>query len=309
MGMKEKRLHIILATTLFAIFLWVSVKLGDQYQFSVHVPLTIEHIPPGTAPKSNIPRTVLVRFRGEGWRLAGLFFSNDLKCIVDLNTLPSQQQSVTLNDVVDRLSIPVGVQAFDMDPDSLYVAFDSVGYKKVPVLLDYTASFKDHYGQVGPTVISPESVVVEGARSVIENINSWATAHQQFENLKDPVNALVPLLPSEAFLLNLSPAEVRVTIDVQWFAEKVFAGVPVEVLSVPPHREVILVPPRIEVVVRGGVNQLAALSLNDFRSSVDYGVLLSDTTGTIEPEVVIPQGTQMVNKRPGQLQYVIRKRL
>ncbi len=309
MRMKTKRLHIIIATTLFAVFLWVSVKLGDQYQFPLHIPLAIEHIPPGTAPKSTIPRSVLVRFRGEGWRLAGLLFSNDLICTIDLNTLPGQQHSVTLNDVVDRLGIPVGVQAFDMDPDSLYVAFDSIGYKKVPVLLDHAVSFKDHYGQVGPTTTSPESVIVEGARAVLENINSWSTTHLQLENLKDPVNITIPLLPSENFLINLNPAEVTVAIDVQWFAEKIFAGVPVEILSVPPHREVILVPPRIEVIVRGGVNQLAALTLNDFRSSVDYGVLLSDTTGTIEPEVVIPPGTKMVNKRPARLQYVIRKRL
>ncbi len=306
--MKTKRFHIIAATTLFAIFLWTSVKLGETYHTTITVPFSLENLPPGIAPRTVIPAFIHMRVRGEGWHIAGFLMGKKHTCVVDIAAL-ANQSFLALNDVVNRLDLPPGIQPLDMDPDSLFLVFDSLAVKKVPVVLDYTVSFKDHYGQVGPTTVVPDSVIVEGARSLLEAIQSWPTTRQRWENLKDPVGSEVPLLPSTVHALTFTPDVVNVKIDVQWFAEKVFAGVPVEVISVPPHREVILVPPKIEVVVRGGVNRLSAISLNDFRSFVDYGILLSDTTGTIAPEIVVPPGLHIVSKRPEQLQYVIRRRL
>ncbi len=309
MLMKSKRFHIITATTLFAVFLWTSVKLGETYHATISIPFSLENHPPGVAPRTILPPVIHMKVRGEGWRIAGFLLGKERPCVVDVALLSGNQSSVTLNDVVNRIDLPPGIQPLDMDPDSLFLVFDSLGAKKIPVVLDYTMSFKDHYGQVGSTTVVPESVIVEGARSLLGTIEFWPTTKQSLDNLKDPVSIEVPLLPSAVHALTFTPNVVNVTIDVQWFAEKVFAGVPVEVISVPPHREVILVPPKIEVVVRGGVNQLSSISLGDFRSFVDYGILLSDTTGTIGPEIVAPPGLQVVSKRPEQLQYVIRRRL
>ena len=107
-------------------------------------------------------------------------------------------------------------------------------------------------------------------------------------------------------LLSLSPEEV--TVRVEPFAEKRLQGLLVEALSVPPNREVILIPPKIEVVVRGGIEQLAALTVGDFRATADYYSILSDTTGMVETEITSPSGVQIVNRKPERLQYIIRKR-
>ncbi len=307
--MKKKRLHIIAATTLFAILLWISVKLGETYNATISIPFSLKNLPSGMAPRTVLPAAIHMRIRGDGWNLAGLLLGKERPYAAEVSQVSGNHPFITLSDVVRLLDLPAGVQPLEMEPDSLFLVFDSLAVKKIPVLLDYSASFKDHYGQVGPTTVVPESVTVEGARSLLENIRFWPTALQNFDNLKDPLSVEVPLLSSSIHALTFMPNVVTVNIDVQWFAEKVFAGVPVEVISVPPHREVILVPPKIEVIVRGGVNQLSAISLTDFRSFVDYGILLSDTTGTIGPEVVAPSGVQIVSRRPEQLQYVIRRRL
>lgn len=307
--MKHKRIHIIIATTLFAGLLWISVKLGETYQVVIATPLTVNGLPTGMALNAPVPRLLHLRLRGDGWQLAGLMLGADPHCRIDLQSLASRQTTLTIADVVDRLGLPGGIQILDMKPDSISVLFDSLSQKKVPVVLDHTVSFKERYGPVGPTIITPDSILIEGARSVIAPIESWPTTRMTFEDLKAPVDAMVPLAESDRFQLLLQPSEVNVRMDVQWYAEKVFAGLPVELLSVPPHREVILVPPRIELVVRGGVDQLSQLTLNDFRASLDYTVILSDSTGYLEPEIAVPQGLQIVNTRPSRLQFIVRKRL
>jgi hypothetical protein len=83
----------------------------------------------------------------------------------------------------------------------------------------------------------------------------------------------------------------------------------VEARLVPSNREVILIPPRIELVVRAGIKQLSNLSTNDFHVTADYSVILTDTTGTVEPQIAAPPGVQVVRRRPERLTYIIRKSL
>ena len=309
MHVKRLPIHILLATTLFAAVVWTSVNLGFTYQVSRTVPLAITGVPPGMAMKAPVPQQLRLRLRGEGWRLAALMFGPDPRCLVDLGSLPPGSPAITLPDVVERLNLPAGVTATDVNPDSILIAVDSVGTRRVPVVLDQHVTFRDRYGPVGPTLVTPESVLVEGARSVLDMVVAWKTHPLMLENVKAPVDRDVPLLPSDRYLLTVSPSEVRVQIDVQWYAEKELMGIPVEVHSVPPHREVILVPPRIDLVVRGGVEQLAHLTAADVVAEIDYAVILTDTTGLLAPTLHCPPWLQVVSRRPGQLQYVVRKRL
>ena len=102
---------------------------------------------------------------------------------------------------------------------------------------------------------------------------------------------------------------IRVQFNVQPFAEKPFSGLPVEVLDVPANRELILIPPKIDIVVRGGIEQLSGLSLRDFTASVEFGTVVNDTSGFIDPQIGPPSGIQVMSKRPDRLQYIVRKRL
>lgn len=307
--MKKGRIHILIGAALFAALLWVIVNMRDQYQTTIVVPLVLEDIPSGKAIQTPVPRRLFLRCSSDGWRLAAMTLKGDVRCVLDVNSLPANQPALTLKDITERLNLPYGIQPITMRPESLFITLDKSAQKKIPVTLDYQLSFKDGYGLVGSPVVTPESVQVEGAETVLKAISTWKTAFTRFENLKASVETDVSLADTSAYTLRFLPAQVRVRVNVQPFAEKPFSGLAVEVLSVPVSREVILIPPKIDVVVRGGIEQLAGLSLRDFRASVDYSVLVSDASGFIDPQVVSPAGVQLVSKRPERLQYIVRKRL
>jgi hypothetical protein len=307
--MNQKRIHIILATTLSASLLWVSVNLGNTFQTQTTIPLIINGLPSGMAMQAPVPRSIQLKLRGDGWQLAAMTLGAPMQCTIDLTSLQAGQSSITIFDVVERLGIPGGVQPLDMNPDSIIVAFDSLAERRVPVKLDYAVTFRDRYGPVGPATATPESVTLRGARSVLAAMKQWKTAPVVFENLKAPLDMPVRLAESDRYQVEVSPQEVRLRMDVQWFAEKILSGIPVEVQSVPPHREVILVPPRLELVVRGGVDMLSHVNPPDIRASVDYGRILSDTSGSLTPEIDAPPGLQIISTRPERFQYIVRKRL
>jgi YbbR domain-containing protein len=194
-------------------------------------------------------------------------------------------------------------------PETVLVLVDRFVTHRVPVRLDVAYSFRDGYGQVGSVRVHPDSVDIGGAEAVVSRLDSWPTERVLFEDLRAPFDTHIPLASSGTYQLTFSTQSVRVALNVQPFAEKILSGLPVEVRSVPRSQEVILIPPRIELVVRGGIRQLSTLSPSDVDVTIDYASIIADSTGIIETHVNAPEGIQVVQKRPERLQYIVRKSL
>lgn len=307
--MKKQRTHIILGSTLFGILLWLSINMTYDYQTTVTAPLIVKNLPRGMAINTPMPRTLQLKLRGNGWRLASQLTGHELECVLDLASLAPKQRVIILADVAERINLPIGVQAVDMKPESLFVSLERYAEKRVPVVIEPHISFRDGYGQVGSVVIKPESVTIGGAESVLRDISAWGSGRGAFTTLRASVDSDIDIIDTSMQTLTVSPTTVHFTINVQPLAEKIFSGLPVEVRGEQPNREVILIPPKIEIVVRGGIEQLSALTRNDFRATVDYNTILADTTGYTDVEVIPPSGVQVVARRPDRLQYIVRTRL
>jgi YbbR domain-containing protein len=306
--MKQKRLHIIFTTVFFAVLLWISVKLGRQYQTTVIATVDIENLPQGSAIKSSIPRSLRLRLRGDGWQLVPVTMGANLRFPIDLKTSPYQNRIITIRDVTERLSIPMGVQVASMTPDSIFVQLDTYAEKRIRVEPDLKLSFRDGYDQIGKAVVAPESVLVGGARSVLDGMHSWRTVPIAQENVRAPIDMDVPLSDTSGIRLDFTPDNVHVNVEVQPLAEKTFAGIPVEVTDVPSTVEVIVIPPKVDLVVRSGVQTLGALVPESLRTTIGFAEVAADTTGVLVPHVQTPEGVQLVSKRPDRVQYVIRQR-
>ncbi len=307
--MKKRRIHIAVATILIGTFLWLSTNLRETYQITVTAPLSIEEIPPDMAVRTPVPRLMQLKFRGDGWRLAGVLMRPDIHLHVPLSSLPPGNRILTMNDVLERVSLSPGVQLVGMNPETVAVVLDHRTVKRIPVIPDCVVLFREGYGQVGNTMLSPESVTVSGAAALLDRIDRWQTTPTRFDDVKAPVEEDVPLMESPEFMVECAPPVVRVRINVQPFAEKVFGGLAVELRSLPANRDVIFIPPKIEIVARGGIRQLASILPVDFQVSVEYDRIVADTTGIIEPHITTPQGVQIVARRPERVQYIVRKRL
>jgi hypothetical protein len=327
--MNKRQPLILFAACLFGALTWLSVSMGERYQITLTAPLTVEDLPQGYAIRTPVPRTVQLRYRGDGWRLALLQLGADADLRMSFAALrpaaegPGRADSAAatarvlapLNRIITRLDISeraparAGVELTDITPDSILLGLDRFEQRKVPLQLDIATSFREGYGQVGAVTLVPESVTIGGAASIVRTVTSWSTVHREFKDLRTPVEADVALAQSTLLLLTFSAPSTHVSLNVEPFAEKVMSGIPVEGRGVPQHREVIFIPPKLDIVTRGGIRQLANLTAADFRVTVDYAGILADTTGSIDPAIAGPGGIQVVTKRPERVQYIVRKRL
>jgi hypothetical protein len=305
---KDKRYHIVLATTIGAILLWGSVKLGGQFQTTTEVPVVLANVPSSVAPVFPIPRVLDLTVRGEGWQMVNHVWDSDLLLELDGNP-QSAPRIVTLREVRRIIALPEDILLVDMKPESLLVAFEPSVEKRVPILLENHAFFAEGYGLSGRPVVDPESVTVSGAASVLRDLTAWYVATPALTDLRSPVQQAIPLSDNATYLVALSPPSVTLTLNVQPLAEKTLSGIPVSVHSLPHDREVLLIPPRIDILIRGAIDRLAGITSEECRVSVDYRDIEGDTVRSVVPLIELPEGLTVIGRTPERLQFVIRQRL
>lgn len=100
---------------------------------------------------------------------------------------------------------------------------------------------------------------------------------------------------------------VELTIDVQRIVEKSFEGIKIEIVDLPSDRNIVLIPNTLECNLRGGINILGKINNSQISAKVNYRDIVYDTTGSIKPEIIYPENTQLFFTRPEHINYVIKK--
>ena len=307
--MTSRRYHIIFTAVLFAILMWVSINMGYEYNLSMKVPVVVTDLPNKMALKHPVPRFLHTKMRSTGWRLASSLLSGGAECVLNIGSMKGQRTIFVNGELKDQIKVSAGIFPLDISPDTIVIELEPYKTKKIPLLLDVGMEFRDGYGLVGNMTVSPESVVIGGGVSKLSAIESWKTEPKVFRDLREPVSTDLPLETPDDQSIMVYQKSARISFEIQPFAEKTFSGVPVEARVAPVNREVIFIPPRIDVTVRGGIDRLASLAADDFRISVEYEILVAETTGIVQPRIDAPQGVRVIGRRPERLQFIIRKRL
>ena len=100
---------------------------------------------------------------------------------------------------------------------------------------------------------------------------------------------------------------MTVTIDIQRVVDKQFDDINVNVLDVPRNRDVVLLPNKVSIGVRGGIDILGKLNKDQFEAFVFYRQVVLDTLGNVIPQVRLPENTNLLYLKPERLRYIIKK--
>lgn len=301
----NKKVFSIILAVLFSFILWGSVTLSNSYFTTIRVPLRLTNLPKGFAVSSLSIPEVNLRIKGEGWRLASLMLSNDLEYYVSAG-LDSQIRSINLRNALgENAWLSSGIQLFDIYPDHLSLRLERITERKLGIKPEIGLNYRQDFGLASDIKVIPESVFVYGPASIIKNLDAVPTVDKNFSNLDDRVLERVELLPITGLSYSVNSCIVK--FDVQKIVDKSFDNLEVEVRNTPRGENLVVFPNSITVVLRGGINILGRLGNNDLHPFVDYNQVIKDTLGIVEPEVKVPDYVTVIDKKPNQLKYIIKK--
>lgn len=306
--MENKNYQIIILSIFFAILLWFLINMNYEYVTAEEVKINLisnQKI----ALKQPIPNSFTAKIKGRGWDLISFQLTKNPEFNLDLSNAKSGTWNLIKKDILEGISLPQSLTALDASIDFLNLYTDIYDSTKLPVMLDAEIRFKEGYASIGEYRITPESIWVKGAKSIIDTLKFWKTKRVQIKDVSEQVKFKIPLADMPEYVLESDFKEVELILNVEPFADKTFSGINITINSQPANKEVILIPPKIDIIVRGSISKLTEISSDRIQVYIDYMELLNDTTGYIQPRFSIPDGLKILKSNPDKFQYIIRKRL
>ncbi|MBK9099633.1 MAG: hypothetical protein IPM14_16290 [bacterium] len=300
----RKKINIFIASLVFATILWGSISLSDVYYTNVDVKLALLNLPEGYTTGTQLPEKIVIRVRGQGWKLLSINVGPETEFRVTLDK-DSGNYRLNLEKYLETNRLLFSdIDIIKIYPDTINFFVERILTKKLPIVSGLELDFKPGYGLAMDVLLKPDSVLVSGPVSYLRKMEAIKTESRTFTSLDSKTQTEIGFPKMQGF--SFSSNSVEATIDVQRIVDKQFEDIPVEVIDLPDGKEVVLLPNKIGIQVRGGIEILGKLKPGQFNAYVKYLTLVRDTTGSVKPEISLPKNVTLQFTKPDRLRYVIR---
>ena len=317
-----------LRTTIFsvvlALALWLFVSMRSTYEVVTSVPLEFV-LPSNRSIETLVASDVRLKLRATGWHLINILYLNaQSSCVLDLTQSTSTTARIGIQDMKLGFRAPVPATVVEVLSDEFDVQLGIVGQKRVPLRSQVRVETAPGFMVVGSTEMLPDSVNIRGNIKVLSAISSWPTRSREIAGIKEDITGYVGVSDSLRANITVEPKAVYYRARVQRSADVEIEDVPVVIQGAPnapnapsapsapsaagangPISAHSLLPMRVSVSVRGGIQVVEALTANDISVSVDYAQLLNDTTGSIIPTVNAPASVRVLAVQPARLLHTV----
>lgn len=302
--MKIKLIPIVVII-LFSIILWGSVTLSGEFTTTIKVKVKVIDLPKNFSLGSISHKEIYLRVKAKGWELAKIGLSSEFEFLVSAHRKIGKTRIDLRNEVENNTWLTSSFHLVEIAPSHLEIIIDKSITKKVFIKPVINIEFKTDYGLASDIIIEPNRIDVTGSASLLQNIDSIFTQTLDLKDIDNKVVTILPLLEIDG--VKFSRKECNIEFDVQKIVDKSFNDLAVEIRNVPSSKELLINPPNISVVLRGGINKLGRLTNDSIKVYIDYWDVLRLNSESIEPIIEIPTFTTLIDIIPKKLEYVIKQ--
>lgn len=171
--------------------------------------------------------------------------------------------------------------------------------QQLPVHLRLNVKTAENHELIDEPDVSPDSITVSGAQSIVDNLSAWPTDSLVLKNIRDTVRKTVALKDTLNGLAERSEKQVTVVARAGKFAVET-RKVMVEVTGIPAGQDLVtLQPSSIRIQYRVLFDQLfASRRSSEFFATVSYSQIRSDTTGFVRPRIQVPSDLVIRDPEP-----------
>lgn len=225
----RQKLYIFLVCLVISIIIWFTIKLSDEYDMVIQMPVTYTHIPKNKVLTYASDTVLQVEIIDKGSNLFRLLFVDGIQPVkISLRFLPLYLQgnsyhgtitpSLLINEI-EREQNLLG-KIVSVSPDSIYLSFEPEKSRKVPVKAKLDLSFEKQYMRSGPVDFEPDSVTVKGPEHIIEKLDSASLGKITLEKLNENFSGEIRFPADSANqFLSFSPPLINYYVPVEKFTE------------------------------------------------------------------------------------------
>lgn len=302
----KKNLYVIFLSIAFSVILWISISLSNDYVATLQLPLKFINLPEGYLTSSPSSQFINVKLRGKGWNILTAMIISKNDYYVNAGNEIKKNQKLNLRLYAAENSWLTGkLQILEIDPDTVSFSFEKISYAKLKIVPHLQLEFKTGYGLAADVIVEPDSITISGPMQKVNSLTDIPTEMLKIIDLSDRLSQTVSLKSISG--VTFEEQSATVILNVQRIVEHEFEDINIKVLDIPVDRGIVLLPNKINVSLRGGIDVLGKMSSDGINASVHYRDLVLDTVGSVSPLIGFPEHTELVYVKPQQLKYIIKK--
>lgn len=278
-GVGRERIIVFFVALVLALCLWLMVNLSREFNLTVNLPIALGGMPEDRALVENLPSYAKASVSAEGWKLINLY-NNPPVINIDVT-----DQEVNLYDQVQQqMNALPEISVQKVQPLTLTVELEERILKTVPVTSRITTLFDDQYDFLELPTLNPDSITLNGARSLVNDIEMWQTDSITIDDVSSDVSQMVELEePGE--LISLSQYEVRYEGQVAQFTEGE-VQVKISTRGVPSDQEISFSPSMVTVKYDVPLDEYSTVQQqHSFEAYVTYSQVLNNSSGFVTPKI------------------------
>lgn len=300
----QRRAMAIFLSLVIAFLLWLTFSLRETYTITVHMPIEIGRLPEGRALSELPPQEARVTLQGVGHELIGLQRNPPV-----LLLHATSENVDVLAAATEGVRLPSGLSVQSVSPSTLSLSLEPEVSRRIPIQLILDLDPAQDHDFLGSPRLSPDSVTVSGARSLVHLLGSFPTQPLRADGIRESFTARVALSDTLRGLVRTNIAITEASVQVARFTEGT-REVDVRVEGGPADAQpVVLLPSRVQATFRVPIDQYdRAMRTPEFYAFVPYASVLADTTGSLMPVVQPPENLAVrdIRVEPRRVRYWVR---
>jgi hypothetical protein len=251
----------IILCFILSFFVWFVNKMSKTYEDSLEFNLKYE-LPEGMVLREKPPDKIQVKYSGLGWDLLKTFI-NAQPTDFNIRLSPQNYQTITGPEIVSGLEADLlrDFNNIHINLQKIALELEESNKLTVPIKTVYSSSLPSDYHLSGDPVLSPDSVTITGAESLITGIEYWPTKKFTITEINPDqiIEVALDMKDDRNFQFSTLATKVKV-IPEQITGKSIY--VPVRVKNAKQNLKIF--PERVMVKCQMGLSQYDELDSEDF---------------------------------------------
>lgn len=311
-----QKLLVFLFFVFVATIFWFLSALNRDYITDIQYPVRYTNLPAGKVLVNNLPKNLSLKVSGHGYTLLRHRLSKRLLPIIfDVNSFALSSIEDTLNQsfyVLSRVAqnkiasqLSNEIVILEIQPDSIVFIFSEITRRRLPVKPMLDLKFERQFMVKGMITATPDSVDVEGPKSILDTMRFAYSGLTRIENIKGTVDKTVDFW--ELDQVSYSEKKFNVRIPVEQFTEGSIK-IPVVTANVPEGLSLKLFPAEITISYMVALSDYDKIRPQNFMAVADYTLL----EGQMPPKLRIqlgriPENIVYIRHFPETVDYILER--
>ncbi|WP_163380990.1 YbbR-like domain-containing protein [Cyclobacterium sp. SYSU L10401] len=221
---KTSNLKVVVLCVFTASTFWLLNALNkDNYTTTVNQPVIIDYDREEYMAVADVPREIRISINGNGWDLLKRHFKIGVTDFEIQLEEPSQQPYLLTSNIENQLSEHIAsTNLVDIVQDTLFYQIDKIVSKRIQLAADTSSNtLAENHAYASAIRIEPETVMVRGPISIIEQLEGKLKVPLGDQNIEDDFSRLLPLELGRDLsrFLSLDEESAQVSFEVEEFLE------------------------------------------------------------------------------------------